>query len=156
VPRGSCVPGRLWRRRRHWRGCHRSNIRALQHDEGGPYLNLIAGSNLDLVHTGTIDDGAGFVAEIDERDVIGRCNLDDRVHARGELVVHPEVALRVLADFDDVLRDRLTARELIAFVEPEREGNLRFTLHRFPSSFLLAYGCFPLARFFVATRESKG
>jgi hypothetical protein len=47
----------------------------------------------------------GLVAQIDERDVLGLRDLDHGVHARGELVVDAQMALRILADLDDVLRD---------------------------------------------------
>ena len=49
----------------------------------------------------------------------GDADLDDRVHARRELVVDAEMALRVLADLDDVLRHRLATDELIALVEAQ-------------------------------------
>jgi hypothetical protein len=59
------------------------------------------------------------------------------VHARRELVVDTKVALRVFADFDDVLRHRLAADELSSFVQPKREGNLGLTLHRLAFVFLM-------------------
>ena len=75
-------------------------------------LDLIARLDLALVDARAVHHRARLVAEIDERDVLGRRDLDDRVHARRELVVDAQVALRVLADLDDVLRHRLATDEL--------------------------------------------
>ena len=99
----------------------RRDVGALEHDARAADLNLVAGVNLALVDARPVDDRARLVAEIDQRDVVGRSDLDDRVHARRELVVDPQVTLRVFADLDDVLRHGLTTNELIAFVETERE-----------------------------------
>ena len=94
-------------------------------------LDLIARANLALVDALAVHQRARLVAEIDQRDVVGAGDLDDRVHARRELVVDAQVAARVLADLDDVLRDRLAAHELVALIERERERDLRLTMgHR--------------------------
>ena len=74
-------------------------------------LDLVAGVNLALVDARAVHHRARLVAEIDQRDVVRAGDLDDRVHARRELVVDAQMALRVLADLDDVLRDGLAANE---------------------------------------------
>ena len=114
------------------------DVGALEHDARAADLDLIARVDLALVDPRTVHHRARLVAEIDERDVVGRSDLDDRVHARRELVVDTQVALRVFADLDDVLGHRLAANELIALVERERESNLRLALalHRFAFVFL--------------------
>jgi hypothetical protein len=97
---------------------------AFEHDGRAADLNLIAHVQLALVDARAVHHRARLVAEIDERDVVGPGDLDDRVHAGGELVVHLQVALRVFADFDDVLRHGLATRELTTLIERERQNSL--------------------------------
>ncbi len=55
---------------------------------------------------------------------------------RREVVVDAEMAPRVLADLDDVLSDRVSAHELIALVERERQRNPSPCLPSSVSTFL--------------------
>ena len=93
-------------------------------------LDLIARANLALVDALPVHHRTRLIAEIDQGDVVGAGDLDDRVHTRGEVVVDAKVRSRVLADLHDVLRDAVTAHELIALVESERQSNLGFAFHR--------------------------
>lgn len=58
---------------------------------------------------------------IDERDVLGPRHLDYRVHAGGLFVIDAKVALRIFADFDDVLRNGFPSLKSITLVERERQ-----------------------------------
>ena len=64
-----------------------------------------------------------------------RRDLDDRVHPRGQRVVDAEMALRVLAELDDVVGHGLATHERIVLVERERQGDLLLAFHvtAFPS-----------------------
>jgi hypothetical protein len=95
-------------------------------------LDLISRPDLALVDALAIDERSGLVAEIDQRDVAGGADLDDRVHTRCELVVHAQVTSRILSDLDDVLGDRVPADELIPLIQRERQRNfcLTLALHR--------------------------
>ena len=99
-----------------------------------PIWILIARSHLALVDALAVDQRPRLVAEVDQRDVRRGRHLDDRVHTRGEIVIHPEVAARILADLDDVLRNRVSPYELIPLVQRERERDfgLALTVHRLP------------------------
>ena len=96
-------------------------------------LDLVARADLALVDALAVDHRAGLVAQVDQRDVAGARDLDDRMHARRELVVDTQMAARILADLDDVLRDRLATNEHVALVQRKCEGDLRLTrsIHRF-------------------------
>ncbi len=97
---------------------------ALEHDAGAADLDLIAHVQLALVHPGAIDHRARLVTEVDQRDVLGTGDFDHGVHARRELVVDPQMTLRILADLHDVLRDGLPPLQGVALVERERENSL--------------------------------
>src|SRR5699024_8816216 len=99
-------------------------FRALEHDHRAAHLDLVADVQLALVDPSAIDHRAGLVAQIDERDVFGASDLDHGMHARCELVVHPEMALGILADLDDVLRHGLPSLQRITLVERECENRL--------------------------------
>jgi hypothetical protein len=124
--------GRLRRRGGRGRGrggdCHR--LRSLEDDLRAADLDLIADADLALVDARAVHQRARLVAEIDQGDVVGPCpDLDDGVHARCKLVLHAQMALRVFADLDDVLRHRLTAHERLVLVQPKREGDLLLPFH---------------------------
>jgi hypothetical protein len=114
--------------RRHRGRSRRRDLCGLEMNQRGADLDLVARPDLALVDALSVDERAWLVAEIDQRDVRRRCDLDDRVHARRELVVDAQVTPRVLSDLDDVLRNRVPANELIALVERKREGDLRLAL----------------------------
>jgi hypothetical protein len=103
-------------------------------NHGRADLDLISRTDLALVHTLPVHHRSRLVAEIDERDVAGTGDLDDRVHARREVVIDAQMTARVLSDLHDVLSDRVPTYELIALVERERQRNLRFAFHRFDLS----------------------
>jgi hypothetical protein len=109
------------KRRSRLRLCARC-VRTLQNDDRGADLDLVTHVELALVHAGAVHLRARLVAEIDERDLVRTCDLDDRVHARGQLVVNPEVTLRILTDLDDVLRHRLATKETVTLIEGECEN----------------------------------
>jgi hypothetical protein len=107
----------------------------LEGDAGPADLDLVAWLDAALVDAGAVHERAGLVAQVDEGDVLGRRDLDDRVHARRLLVVDAEMALRVLAQLDDVVGHRLTPHERIVLVERERQSDLLLAFHvtAFPS-----------------------
>ena len=122
---GSGPPGDPGERIRSRNGRRRRRLgagafRALENDLGVTNLDLVTNVQLALVDAGAVHHRAGLVTQIDQRDVLGAGNFDDRVHARGQLVIDTQVALRILADFDDVLGNRLTPGELVGLVERER------------------------------------
>ncbi len=107
----------------------RHRLRALQHDLRAADLELIAWADLALVDARPVHHRARLVAEIDERDVLRGGDLDDRVHARGKLVVDTQMALRVLAYLDDILGDRLPADERLVLVERKCQSDPLLAFH---------------------------
>jgi len=63
-------------------------------------LDPVAGRQLRLVDPLPVDERAASRTEIDDADVVGARDLDDRVHATDGLVVEPEVRRRDLAELD--------------------------------------------------------
>jgi hypothetical protein len=108
------------------------HLGGLEHNECGADLNLIAGPHLALVDASSVDQRAGFIAQVDQRDVGERRYLDHGMHTRRELVVHAQMAARVFADLHDVLRNRVAANELIPLIQREgkRDFRLSLTFHR--------------------------
>ena len=66
---------------------------ALELNHRRPDLDLVARADLALVDALPVHHRARLVAEIDQRDVVRAGDLDDRVHARREIVVDAQVAI---------------------------------------------------------------
>jgi hypothetical protein len=121
---GETFPSRTWSRDVVERRADR-----FEHDERAADLHLGSRPERALGDAGTVDDRPGFAAEIDERDVVRRRDLDDRVPARREHVVDVEVALRIPPHVDELVRESLASNEPPIFVESESEAHLALLAH---------------------------
>jgi len=84
--------------------------------------DLVTDGQLALADGGTVDLRRGLIAEIDQRDVLRIAHLNDRMHPRSKFVLDLKMALRILANLDDVLADRLSTGQRISLIESEREN----------------------------------
>jgi hypothetical protein len=97
-------------------------IHTLEDDAGPANENLVPNVQLALVDRSAVDLRGGLVAEVDQRDLVGPPHLDDRMHARRELIFDLKMTLGVLTNLDDVLPNRFSSDELIALIEGKSEN----------------------------------